>query len=138
LETKKSQLEGLPEKTQGNEKGLGKKVQPMIEKELKIRDNCGYYALDIPNYNGNNFTLLFNSRRNAETVKHIIEVDDSKPNNATVCEMEEIKHGKWEYDSGDVGYTNYLCSECKNFLTFYEEIDLYPYCPYCGVKMDKE
>lgn len=110
----------------------------MIEKELKIRDNCGYYALDIPNYNGNNFTLLFNSRRNAETVKHIIEVDGSKPNHATVCDMQEVKHGKWEYDSGDVGYTNYLCSECKNFLTFYEEIDLYPYCPYCGVKMDKE
>lgn len=55
-----------------------------------------------------------------------------------VCEMEEIRHGKWEYDSGDVGYTNYLCSECKNFLTFYEDIDLYPYFPYCGAKMDKE
>lgn len=27
LETKKSQLEGLSEKTQGNEKGLGKEVQ---------------------------------------------------------------------------------------------------------------
>lgn len=24
----------------------------MIEKELKIRDICSYYALDIPNYNG--------------------------------------------------------------------------------------
>lgn len=113
----------------------------MIEKELKIRDICGYYALDIPNYNGSNFTtelLLFNSKKNAETVKHIIEVDGSKPNHATVCEMEEIRYGKWEYDSGDVGYTNYLCSECKNFLTFYEDIDLYPYCPYCGAKMDKE
>ena len=83
-------------------------------------------------------TIYFNSKRNAETVKHIIEVDDSKPNNATVCEMEEIKHGSWKYDSEGVGYANYLCSECKNFLTFYEDIDLYPYCPYCGVKMDKE
>lgn len=108
--------------------------------ELKIREMRGYYALDIPNCNGNDFifSLFFNSKRNAETVGHIIKVDSSNPNNATVCEMEEIKHGKWEYDSGDVGYTNYLCSECKNFLTFYEEIDLYPYCPYCGVKMDKE
>ena len=105
----------------------------MIEKELKIRDICGDYALDIPFADGSVNTIYFNSKRNAETVKHIIEVDDSKPNNATVCEMEEIKHGKWEYDSGDVGYT-----KCKNFLTFYEEIDLYPYCPYCGVKMDKE
>ena len=86
----------------------------MIEKELKIRDFCGDYALDIP------------------------FADGSKPNHATVCEMEEIRHGKWEYDSGDVGYANYLCSECKNFLTFYEDIDLYPYCPYCGAKMDKK
>lgn len=54
----------------------------------------------------------------------------------SIANVQEIKHGKWEYDSGDVGYTNYLCSECKNFLTFYEGIDLYPYCPYCGAKMD--
>jgi DNA-directed RNA polymerase subunit RPC12/RpoP len=56
----------------------------------------------------------------------------------STADVQEIKHGKWEYDSGDVGYTNYLCSECKNFLTFYEEIDLYPYCPYCGAKMEVE
>lgn len=103
----------------------------MIEKELKIRDFCGDYALDIPFADGSVNTIYFNSKRNAETVKHIIEVDGSKPNHATVCEMEEIRHGKWEYDSGDVGYTNYLCSECKNFLTFYESIDLYPYCVDC-------
>lgn len=110
----------------------------MIEKELKIRDICGYYALDIPNYNGSNFTLIFNSKRNAENVKHIIEIDGSKTNEATVCDIREVEHGKWEYDSEGVGYANYLCSECGNFLTFYEDIDLYPYCPYCGVKMDKE
>lgn len=57
----------------------------MIEKELKIRDTCGYYALDIPNYNGSNFTLLFNSKKNAENAKRIIEIDESKPNEAPVC-----------------------------------------------------
>ena len=95
----------------------------MIEKELKIRDICGDYALDIPFADGSVNTIYFNSKRNAE---------------ATVCDMQEIKHGSWEYDSEGVGYANYLCSECKNFLTFYEDIDLYPYCPYCGAKMDKE
>ena len=115
----------------------------MIEKELKIRDICGDYALDIPFADGSVNTIYFNSKRNAETVKHIIEVDGSKPNHATVCEMEEIRHGKWEYDSGDVGYAIYLCSECGNFIALYagvfsEGIDLYPYCPYCGAKMDKE
>ena len=94
-------------------------VKTIIEKELKISDICSYYALDIPNYNGSEFTLYFNSKKNAENVKRIIEIDGSKPNEATVCDMQEIKHGKWEHDSRDVGYTNYLCSECKNFFTFY-------------------
>lgn len=53
--------------------------------ELKIRDICGDYALDIPTYNGSNFTLYFNSKKNAENVKRIIEIDGSKPNEATVC-----------------------------------------------------
>ena len=83
----------------------------MIEKELKIREVSGDYALDIPFADGSVNTIYFNSKRNAETVKHIIEVDGSKPNHATVC---------------------------KNFLTFYEDIDLYPYCPYCGAKMKQE
>lgn len=66
----------------------------MIEKELKIRDACGDYALDIPFADGSVKTIYFNSKRNAETVKHIIEVDGSKLNEATVREMEEIMHGK--------------------------------------------
>ena len=57
--------------------------------------------------------------------------------------MQEIKHGSWEYDSEGVDCAIYLCSECGNFIALYagvfsEGIDLYPYCPYCGAKMDKE
>jgi rubrerythrin len=107
----------------------------MVEKELKIRD-VYHYALDIPNYNGSNFTLFFNLKENAENVKRIIEIDRNKSDEAA-CDIQKIKHGKWKYNSGDVDYANYLCSECGNFLTFYEDIDLYPYCPYCGAKMDK-
>lgn len=109
-----------------------------MDNKLKIREVCGYYALDIPNYNGSNFTLLFNSRKNAETVKHIIEVDESKPNEATVCDMQEIKHGKWVSTGNALGYTEYHCSECYNYLFLDSNDDeLYPYCPYCGAKMDK-
>lgn len=53
----------------------------MIEKELKIREVCGDYALDIPFADGSVNTIYFNSKRNAETVKHIIEIDDSNPKN---------------------------------------------------------
>ena len=67
----------------------------MIEKELKIRDFCGDYALDIPFADGSVNTIYFNLKRNAETVKRIIEVDGSKLNEATVCDVQEIKHRKW-------------------------------------------
>lgn len=65
-----------------------------MDNKLKIRDFCGDYALDIPFADGSVNTIYFNSKRNAETVKHIIEVDGSNPNNATVCEMEEVKYSE--------------------------------------------
>lgn len=52
-----------------------------MDNKLKIREICGDYALDIPFVDGSVYTIYFNSKRNAETVKHIIEVDGSKPNN---------------------------------------------------------
>lgn len=61
----------------------------MSKKELKIREVCGDYALDIPFADGSVNTIYFNSKRNAETVKHIIEVDGSNSNNATECEMKK-------------------------------------------------
>lgn len=106
----------------------------MIEKELKIRDICGDYALDIPFADGSVNTIYFNSKRNAETVKHIIEVDGSKPNEATVCDMQEIKHGKWEEIRDAYGQLEgWIHTECGREVKIKEN-----YCPYCGAKMDKE
>lgn len=59
-------------------------------KEITIRDFMGDYALDIPMGEGCVYTIYFNSRRNAKTVKRIMEVDDSDPNAATVCDMVEV------------------------------------------------
>nr|WP_303689363.1 hypothetical protein [Ruminococcus bromii] len=106
------------------------------EEELKIREVCGEYALDIlfelfEDMSVN--TIYFNSQKNAETVKHIIEVDDNKPNNATVCEMEEVKHGKWEKSDTIMGtYNRYSVCHFDEF-----NID-FPYCPRCGTKMNLE
>ena len=48
----------------------------------------------------------------------------------------EIKHGKWEYAGTAVG-VEYNCSECGNYIfTDKKTDDLYPYCPYCGAKME--
>lgn len=106
----------------------------MIEKELKIRDVCGDYALDIPDYNASNFTLYFNSKKNAENVKRIIEIDGSKPDEATVCDMQVIKHGKWEEIRDAYGQLEgWIHTECGREVKIKEN-----YCPYCGAKMDKE
>lgn len=88
----------------------------MIEKELKIRDFCGDYALDIPFADGSVNTIYFNSKRNAETVKHIIEVDGSKPNEATVCDMQEIKHGKWIFEKDICGFAWFTCTNCHKYI----------------------
>lgn len=103
-----------------------------MDNKLKIREVCGDYALDIPFADGSVNTIYFNSKRNAETVKHIIEVDGSKPNEATVCDMREIKHGKWiEYDNGVQ-----TCSECGEEHEWQDYRA--SYCEDCGAKMDLE
>ena len=133
----KQKVEKYKAEVQDYGKGLGKEIQKMIEKELKIRDICGDYALDIPFADGSVNTIYFNSKRNAETVKHIIEVDGSKPNHATVCEMEEIRHGKWEFEKDICGFAWFTCTNCHKYIIMTKH-RLYPYCPYCGAKMKKE
>lgn len=59
-------------------------------KEMTIRDFCGDYALDIPFGDDSTIVLYFNSFQNALNVKRIIEVDESVPNAATVCDMVEV------------------------------------------------
>lgn len=56
----------------------------------EIRDFCGDYAFDVEYSADNEFTMFFNSRRNAETVKRCIEVDDSVPNVATAVDFVEV------------------------------------------------
>jgi hypothetical protein len=57
-----------------------------------VREICGDYAIDIKYHEGQKeaITLYFNSRRNAETVKRCIEVDDSVPNVATAVDFVEV------------------------------------------------
>lgn len=59
-----------------------------------------------------------------------------KPNEATVYDMQEIKHGKGVSGGNALGYTEYHCSKCYNYIFFdSKDNELYPYCPYCGAEM---
>ena len=111
-------------------------MEDIEDNKLKIHEVCGDYALDIPFADGSVNTIYFNSKRNAETVKHIIEVDGSKPNEATVCDVQEIKHGKWNFEKDICDCAWFICTNChKNIIMAKHR--LYPYCPYCGAKMDR-
>ena len=61
-----------------------------MSKVTEIREICGDYALDVEYSKDFTFTMFFNSRRNAETVKRCIEVDDSVPNVATAVDFVEV------------------------------------------------
>lgn len=59
-------------------------------------------------------------------VSHIMEISSNK------------KYGRWEFDRNILGYTEYRCSNCSNYIFFdSKDNELYPYCPYCGIKMKR-
>lgn len=79
--------------------------------KCEIRAAVSDYALDM-HFPDETVTIYFNSRRNAENVKKIIETDKSVPNAATVCDMQEAVY----------------CKDCR-FLRF---SDFYGECG-CGL-----
>ena len=111
-----------------------------MSKYVNIRDICGDYALDIRESENFVQTMYFNSRRNAETVKRCIEVDDSVPNVATVVDFVEVVRckdcKKWEHyeNTSGAGY----CHNKKYCFTYGTMLDReftpitnpYDYCSY--------
>lgn len=86
--------------------------------------NCGAEIHAV--HNGNHIEAVEAWNRRAESVK-------DQPDGDVV----EVRHGKWDYEISDVGWTDYSCSVCRNIITVEgQDEDLYSYCPYCGAKMD--
>ena len=97
-----------------------------MSKCTEIRDFLGDYAFDVEYSRDNKFTMFFNSRRNAETVKRCIEVDDSVPNAATPVDFVEIircKDCKWWYERGFDPILNWYYGRCERPLGEYNESD---------------
>lgn len=102
----------------------------------EIREICGDWALEIFQYPAPRkpTIVFFNSRQNALNVKRILEVDDSIPNAATVCDMQEVvrcKDCKYYQDNNN-GYPHNECKWCKD-----ETPDAYDFCSY-GERKDEE
>ena len=103
-------------------------------KEITVRDICGDYALDIQVGNNTVLTLYFNSRQNALNVKRIMEVDESVPNVATVCDMVEVVRCKdcvssEMYEFGCSGVKRLACVEKEEgVVRFAQSVDPMGYC----------
>ena len=54
-----------------------------------------------------------------------------KPNEATVCDMQEIKHAQWAVSKFADDF--YRCTRCSSVWN-----RTFDFCPSCGAKMDKE
>ena len=97
--------------------------------KCEIREICGDYALDIVAGKNEKVTIYFNSRQNALNVKRILEVDDSIPNAATVCDMQEVvrcKDCKYYYRKDMCGGTGWctavdVSSFDKHFCSYGEK-----------------
>ena len=122
-----------------------------MDNKLKIREVCGDYALDIPFADGSVNTIYFNSKRNAETVKHIIEIDDSNPKNdlydfsrikIKLKVVDEVKLSKWvKKKVRKVCEAEAYCLTCGREVVYQVINNRYQfenYCPHCGARMDLE
>jgi hypothetical protein len=98
-----------------------------MSKCTEIRKICAVYFFDVE-YSDNEFTMFFNSRRNAETVKRCIEIDDSVPNVATAVDFVEVVRCKDCKHYGGVTY-GFVCRKYSGAETkVYTEKD--HYCSY--------
>ena len=102
-----------------------------MSKCSEIRDFCGDYAFDVEYSEDNEFTMFFNSRRNAETVKRCIEVDDSVPNVATAVDFVEVVRCK-----DCVHFTKGGCNHF-GYYTYVPDVDEDDFCSY-GARRSKK
>ena len=73
----------------------------------------------------------YNTKFNAEINSIILSIPKEN--------VQEVRHGKWIYVDGDLGWADCKCSECGYTDSFEDCTEcFYKFCPECGTKMDKE
>lgn len=70
-----------------------------------------------------------------ENIGEVVTLQDF--DNQIADDVQEIKHGKWIFEKDICGCTWFACQNCHKHIIMTKH-RLYPYCPYCGAKMDKE
>lgn len=57
--------------------------------------------------------------------------------NAPKAAVQEIKHSGWKFEKDICGCAWFTCQNCHKYIIMVKH-RLYPYCPFCGAKMNKE
>lgn len=70
-----------------------------------------------------------------ENVGEIVTLQDF--DSQTAENVQETKHGKWEFKKDICGCAWFTCTNCHKYIIMTKH-RLYPYCPYCGTKMDRK
>ncbi len=88
---------------------------------------------------------LENHKRTAKENNIILAADEDAiikflREKCPAANVQEVRHGRWLYVSGEGRYAEYECSECKKHVCFDEKIDgtipEYKGCPHCLARMD--
>ena len=108
----------------------------------EIREICGDWAFDIIYNDGTAYMLLFNSRRNAMTVKRCLEVDWSIPNAATPVDFVEVvrcRNCKYFSKSAEIEECR-RCGDCGEYcgICHYFGVCVSPYGYYYRGKEREE
>ena len=77
--------------------------------------------------------ILLLKKRNMKTMSE----SKIEPNEVIVRDVQKIKHGKWQFKKDICGCAWFTCTNCHKYIIMTKH-RLYPYCPYCGAKMDEE
>ena len=79
--------------------------------------------------------LLGNDNTTFVELPTVLDIISEQP----IADVQEVRHGKWVFISGDLNYVDCKCSECNYVDKFVNDTDFFSnYCPDCGAKMDKE
>jgi len=107
---------------------------------VKVREVCDGYAIDIKTSeeSAEVISLFFNSQRNAETVKRVLEADEKEQ----TVDVAEVVHAYWEETThiteskrGRTIHSKlYNCSNCGAPNGRKKS----SYCHWCGARMDGE
>ena len=98
-------------------------MKEYIEREQAI---ALFYPVDPENDGSDGCTIVYKSGNFSSSEIEAMLLD------LPAADVAEVRHGRWIFEPGKIPY----CSECKEYSDDGDKGATF--CPWCGVRMDKE